>query len=229
MKIYGIHPADKNLNFLRKLNEDLEKRYVKEYFYLRLEPSYKSHEDCLLTLRRNESSTVFVFCHALDRSIRGCKIESPASGNSARDFNYGNFISPSLNIDVFKDKKVLCLACMSRDLGRAAIEAGAKVYLGFGEVEFVLTENFKEQNVINLVKEHLRAAMFNSIIFSIDNNLTFNELSIRISTSLDLAKYQLLSDQGPGLKIRIEAYRALSKIKYGMKMFGNGNIRMRDI
>ncbi len=223
MSFFGIHPEDKDLNFLRKLNDDLVSQYS-NYTYYRLRPNYDSHQNCLAAMRRTKDVTAFIFCHALEKSLRGCKIESNSNSNSHRNYTYGNFISPNLNIDVFKDKKILCLACNSKDLGSYAINAGAQVFLGFGEIPFYLTENFKEQDVINLVKENLRNVMYNSIVNAIDKNHTFNQLSVSISTSIDIAKNNLLLGKARDRKSRIDANRALSKIKQGITMFGDGTL-----
>jgi len=224
MKIYVIHPADKDLNFLKSAIEYLKEKYKGNLEYLRLEPTHRSHEYCLKKLKENPNSTILLFCHALEKSIRGCKIESPASGITHRNFNYGSFISPSNNIEVFSKNKVFALACFSKDLGPSAIKSGAKVYLGFGDIDFFVTENFKEQIVINIVKENLRKIICNTLCNAIDNDLTFNDLSRNICLSIDITRNNLQKNKEPGRQARIEASKAFSKIKNGMTMFGDGNL-----
>lgn len=223
MTFYAVHPADKDLHFLKKLNEDLVARYPESFNYLRLEANYQTHEACLATLRKDVNTTVFFFCHALEKSIRGCKIESAASSKDYKNFFYGNLISPTLNIDVFNGKKVFCLACFSSALGEYAVKAGAKVFLGFGDIPFFVTENFKEQLVIDQVKNSLRDIIYTQITDCIDHNKSFNQLSLQITVAIGQLQNALLLNKEAGLKLRTETYKVLSRIKNGITMFGNGN------
>lgn len=228
MHIYGVHPADKDLNFLTKLNEEFSERFKGSFGYLRLEADYKSHEDCISTLKKNENALLLFFCHALDKTIRGCKIEHAASSKSHKDFNYGPLISPTNNIEVFKGKNVFCLACNSRDLGPYAIKSGALVFIGFGDIPFYITENFKEDKIGAAVKRELSAIVSNSLIIAIENNHSFNKLSNHLMLSFDKKIFELLKDKTSGTKIRKEVARVLSRVKNGITMFGNGNLKIRS-
>src|SRR5687767_1496561 len=106
MLIFGIHPADKDLKFLKKVNEYFVQQFPGEYIYFRLEANYHTHEACIKELLRTKECVVFFFCHALEKSIRGCKIEHRASSLSYKDFNYGPLISPQRNIKIFERKKI---------------------------------------------------------------------------------------------------------------------------
>lgn len=226
MDFFGVHPADKDLNFLTKVNNDLVRTY--RYTYLRLEANNQTHESCIRTLEKSSSGLLFFFCHSLDKTIRGCKIESAASSQSHKDFNYGPLISPTKNIGVFLGKKIFCLACFSKDLGPSAMAAGAKVYLGFGDIPFYVTDNFKEERVEAAVKTKLGAIIFQTLSTSIDQNYSFNELSILLRLLIDKERFRLLNDKSPGLKLRIEISKVLSRIKNGITMFGDGNLRLLD-
>jgi hypothetical protein len=222
MIIYGIHPADKDLKFLEKINRDFSASFT-GYKYLRLEPNYKSHESCISTLEKNKNATLLFFCHALEKSIRGCKIEFASSVLSAKEFNYGTLISAEKNIEVFKKQSIFCLACFSRDLGMNAIKAGANVFLGFGDIPFYIKEKYKADKVEAFVKRELGEIIKRILTGFIKERWTFNKLSINLQLAIDKRRLELLLDKKPGLKVRKEVANVLSRIKGGITMFGDGN------
>jgi hypothetical protein len=222
MIIYTVHPADKDLNFLKKVNEAFEQRYRGRVKYLKLKPNHKSHEDCINELMQFHG-LVFFFCHALEKSIRGCSIKYASSQHESREFHYGAFISPSRNIEVFKGKKVFCLACNSSDLGTYAIDAGAQVFLGFGDVPFFIKEGYKQSVIEAAVKRELSTIIYDCLCLAIDNNLTFNELAKVLCISFNKRRLSLLSEDRNGRNIRIQVANVLSRIKNGIKVFGDGD------
>jgi hypothetical protein len=228
MPIYAIHPADKDLNFLKRINEELRIKLAVEYKYLRLEANNQSHEFCINTLTKDKNSSVFFFCHALEKSIRGCKIESRFSSLSHKDYNYGPLISPSLNIKIFEGKKVFCLACNSSDLGKYAIGAGAKVFLGFGDIPFYLRENFKESIIEAGVKRELSLILFESLQLFVFKHWSFNQLSSYLQLLINKRRSALLNDKSNGVNIRKEISNVLSRVKNGIAMFGNGELKIKD-
>ncbi len=185
MKVYGIHPADKGLKFLKRVNTDLQKQSGIDYTYLRLEANHQSHEKAIKQLLEAESGLLIFLCHALDKSIRGCNIVHSAFGRSHKEYSYGALISPSKNLKVFDGKSVFCLACNSKEIGPYAIDNGAKVYLGFGNIPFFLRENFKVERVTNTVKKELATVIYQSLKYALATNSTFNELSQMIQIGFD--------------------------------------------
>jgi hypothetical protein len=147
---------------------------------------------------------------------------------SHKDFNYGPLISPEKNIKVFEGKKIFCLACFSRDLGKYALGAGAKVYLGFGDIPFYIREKYKEEIIEAGVKRELNEILSKSLELFICNNWSFNQLSSYLELSFDKRRSELLSDKSSGIKIRIEISNVLSRVKNGLTMFGNGELKIRD-
>jgi hypothetical protein len=220
----GIHPADKDLNFLLPINKYFSALLGDGYKYYRLEANYHSHEDCLKTLLANKSGVLFFFCHSLEKSIRGCKIKHRASSLAYKDFSYGNFISPENNLAVFEGKKVFCLACHSRDLGKYAIGAGAEVFLGFGDIPFYIKENWKETTIEAALKKELATLIRICLGIFIEKNFTFNQLASYLELLFDKRRWELLADRSKGTRIRIEVANILSQIKNGIVMFGNGEL-----
>ena len=221
MNIYGIHPADSDLAFLHQLNIDFAQKHQSVYQYLRLTPDYQSHNDSIELLKKIDSGSIFFFCHALDRSIRGCNCQI----SEFKEFRYGPFVSPERNIEIFKGKSVFALACFSEKLGYAAIDAGATVYLGFGNIP-LYNEHNSDKTTEKLLKDELTDILCAAINFSIENNTTFNQLSNNLNLLFERKRYNLLSCHGHVRQRNIQVSNALSIIKNGMKMFGNGDIKI---
>lgn len=226
MNIYGVHPEDKNLKFLKRTINKLSEKFTRNFKYLKLEKNCHSHETIAKKLIDTNDGLVLFFCHALDKSIRGCQIMGAARGNEHKDFVYGSWISPSKNIKVFNGKSVFCLACNSNDLGQYALENGALVYLGFDNIPFYLKENYKENLISSKVKENLEELITYNLSLAIENNYTFNQLALQLRLSFDKRRITLMKDKTKGRATKIEVANVLSVIRNGIRIHGNGTLNL---
>jgi hypothetical protein len=227
MKIYGVHPEDKNLNFFKRGIKKLIESNKESFQYLKLGPNYYSHENATRILSEAEEGLVIFFCHALDRSIRGCQIVHAAAGREERDFLYGAWISPTKNMEVFKGKNVFCLACNSNDIGSYALKAGARVFLGFDDISFYLNKDFKAEKVSANVKLELEKIVTNGLLIAIEQNLTFNRLAVNLRILFSNRYTELMRNKEKGKSTRIEVARVLLKIRSGIKVQGNGELKLK--
>ena len=228
MNIYGVHPEDKNLKFLKRTINELSEKFSGSFKYLKLEKNYHSHETIAKKLIETNEGLVLFFCHALDKSIRGCQIMGAARGTEHKDFVYGSWISPTKNIGVFSGKSIFCLACNSNDLGKYAIDNGALVYLGFDNIPFYLKDNFKEDIISSFVKENLEEIITINLIQAIQNNLTFNQLALELRLSFDKRRIVLMKDKTKGRATKIEIANVLSVIRNGIRIHGNGSLKLLE-
>ncbi|WP_044397943.1 hypothetical protein [Lacinutrix sp. Hel_I_90] len=228
MNIYGVHPEDKNLKFLKRTIRELSEKFNEKFRYLKLEKNYHSHEIIAKSLIDANEGLVLFFCHALDKSIRGCQIMGSARGTEHKDFVYGSWISPTKNIKVFNGKSVFCLACNSNDLGKYALENGALVYLGFDGIPFYLKENFKEDLISSLVKENLEQIVTYNLSLAIENNYTFNQLAIQLRLSFDKRRITLMKDKAKGRATKIQIANVLSVIRNGIRIYGDGTLNLLE-
>ncbi len=228
MKIYGIHPVDKNLHFLKRSIIELSKKFGEYFEYLKLEKNNHSHEIATNILIDSNEGLILFFCHALDKSIRGCQIIHAAGGREHRDFSYGSWISPTKNLKVFNGKAVFCLACNSNDLGEYAIKNGAKVYLGFDDIPFYIKENFKEDVISNFVKTHLEQIITSTIIIAIEKDFTFNQFALRLRISFDKHRIDLMTSNNSGRATKIQVANVLSVIRNGIRIHGDGTLKIME-
>jgi hypothetical protein len=227
MKIYFVHPEDKNLQFLKRGINTLIENSRENFQYLKLGPNYHSHENAARILSETENALVLFFCHALDKSIRGCQIIHATAGREHSDFSYGAWISPTKNMDVFKGKSVFCLACNSNELSSYALENGASVYLGFDDIPFYVREDFKVERIIESVKIELEQVITKGLCQAIELGFSFNQLALYLRMLFSQRYFELLKNKEKGRTTRVEVAKTLLKIRGGIKVHGNGEIKLR--
>ncbi|MCP4350317.1 MAG: hypothetical protein GY795_32995 [Desulfobacterales bacterium] len=224
-KIIGIHPADGDLRFFRKMIKKFEKVYGKNFQYYRLGFDDRSHEKCIEGLNNATNSFFMFLCHGVDKKIKGA---SRPPSHRKEEYDYGYLLSPSKNMQVVRGNKIFCLACLSKSLGRAAIEQGAIVYLGFDEVQFSVSP-ILEKRVKALSKYELRTVLFESLTYSFKNNITFNQFSNYLKLRINKRRNELMLDKKhKGRKARVEVAKTLGRIKSGITLFGDGNTKLKS-
>jgi len=229
--IYGIHPIDENLFFLKKLIQQLQTTYPGNFQHIRLGNNKLSHDICVSKIRdAKENDLICFFCHGRTDSLLGCSYKADHSPNSGC-YVHGKFIDAG-NIEILKDKKVFCLACDSNHIGRMAIEAGAKVFLGFDDIHINHHPKF---NLHNHVKGHSRlllcTAVFSAMTNSINKNYTFNQFADRLKLLINRNNDVFLSSHKGKKgykKYYVTSANILQEIKEGIKVWGDGNVRVVD-
>lgn len=217
-KIYIVHPDDSNLKFFKKTIKALEAIAGADYLFLG--PSQLEHDAALHTLRTAPPATLIFFCHGgEDKNLRGCNRES----SQRRAYQHGTFVSPSKNIEILAGKDVFCMACSSRTLGNHAIQAGANVFMGFGEIRFN-RDLVKQKRIIDLTKFEIRKLIEKCLFDAIKNKFTFNQLSWNLRYLINRRRSELLLGAGhPDPYVRQQAAILLSMTQRGIVLFGDGS------
>jgi len=238
LKALVIHPINEDLRFLKKLKRKLKNAYSHLILTRSLSNNYSSHEQALNEINiLDENDLIIILCHGGTRSIHGAQFREKYGSHRSKYVHseaHGNFIDKS-NIDIFLNKKVFCLSCNSVTLGNLAIENGAKVFVGFNTVDFddryeLLPNQNPRHYVIARTKFALRTAVFNSLKFSLDNDLTFLQLIhvLKIFLNKEMDKLIILNKTNPGFEYYKQAANCILKIKEGVKLFGDGSIKILD-
>lgn len=155
---------------------------------------------------------------------------------------YGELIdADTIRRGLFRGYKIFCLTCNSNDLGHISVSNGAKVFIGFDHVYFDEEMHVRDVNnpdggiyrgtkVYPISKWELRKAIFSSLTTAIDNNLSFNCFVNYLKLYLDKANDRLvISSKGhSGRKYYLRAANSLQLIKEGIKIWGDGGVRMND-
>lgn len=187
-----IHPHDKSTNFLLKIKNYLLKNLDDSIHYYNVKPCNESHSKCLDKIKNMPQNSLIIFMgHGMSNALYGSKSDNYGSYslasrdalNDSPEIDYYNtsFITQS-NINVFNNKLVFCLSCNSKGLSSAAINNGAKAFIGFGNIP-TSKEEFKEENIsypskylIAQIKTEINYIIKNTLLISIKNSYNFDQL-----------------------------------------------------
>jgi hypothetical protein len=151
----------------------------------------ESHEQCAERIKEHPEEGIIIFLgHGRsDRLFGSCgdrydtrDFVSPEAIDEDPESYYfnGNFIGKE-NINLFKNKKVFCLACRSNELAEFAIDGGAKTFIGFGDIPTSLAE-FQEKGVeanstmVSTMKTEINRIVKVSLAYCIKRNSSFEDL-----------------------------------------------------
>jgi len=236
MNLLTVHPINEDLRFLKKLIRSL-KGYNKELVSTAiLSNNFASHEIALSKIRRlNQNDFVLFLNHGATKGIHGCQYRARHGGHRYQFSymeKYGYFIGQN-NINVLTGKKIFCLSCNSTTLGQLAINAGAKVFIGFSTIDFddrdalALNEN-PRPGVVAKTKYSLRKSVFQSIAFGVENDISFYSLVqlLRINLNKEADELILEGKRRVGFKYYKSAADCLMTIKEGVSIYGDGNMKI---
>ena len=233
-RILCVYPIDGNIAFLRKLSRTLRSTFGPVLTDLKLSNNYGSHQKALNEIKAStENDLICLFCHGRSTGLLGCSYKANHPDDSRNRFvyseKYGNFLDVN-HSNLFINKKIFCLACDSAIWGKRIIDAGAKVFLGFSNVNFdtrlFLEKNVQRQSVERIVKFELRKAVFYALNQAVEKSLTFSQLSYLLKICLDKSSDALIRNYRgeKGYKFYLAAAECLQEIKFGVKIFGDGNV-----
>ena len=235
-----IHPNDNTTFFLEKIKKNIVKRFKGDVHYFNVHPNDNSHEMCLERIQKHSEDGFIIFLgHGRTDKLYGAvgkkygvfandelMLENPS------DYYCKELFIDKSNIAIFSSKKVFCLACNSNELGKLAIEKGAKSFLGFGDIPSSYEEflnDHKAHNIslklvykmryelIYIIKTGLEYAIINSYSFGQLHNLLQFIINQRIATILIEEK---------NLKYRYILTDVLYTLKKEMVLLGDKNLML---
>lgn len=238
MKLLTIHPINEDLRFLKKFVRNLKKNKSDLVVSRSLSNNTISHLKAIKYIGELSDNDIVCFLsHGATRAIHGSEYRT-RYGSHSRQYSYmnesGYFIDKS-NIEILKGKKVFCLSCNSDTLGKLAIESGVKVFIGFSTIDFdsrneLISNQNPRSSVICKTKYSLRKAVYQSLVYAIDNNITFYQLCnlLKINLNKEMDNLILNNKNKDGYKYYKTAADCLLTIKEGITIFGDGNMRLLD-
>lgn len=235
-RIIAVHPIDGNLGFLKKLIRKLFSNSLGSVIYLRLSNNRASHDRAINNLSHaGKQDLICLFCHGRSNGLLGCSYKAFHPDDSMGRFvyieKYGNFLDIS-HAEILANKKIFCLSCDSVLWGKRIVDAGVAVFLGFTNINFdikiFLENNVQRKAVERLVKYKLREAIFFSIQKSKEKEFNFYQFKSLLKIALTKAADNLiLNFKGQkGQKFYFAAAECLQEINDGIKLFGNGNLKL---
>jgi hypothetical protein len=246
-QILIIHPYDKSTSFLERIKNHLQSEFQEDCHYFNIKPHIASHKQCLLEINNFSNDGLILFMgHGKSNCLYGAKgdyygtIENELvkEENPEKYFYEDNFINDK-NINIFKDKKVISLSCNSNgQIGRKAIEFGAKVFLGFGdlptsvgELEDKGEESKTGTSLLTIeqaIKTEINYIIKKSIEIGVVNNYSFVELVnlIHFISNQRISDY-LVNQKKINERKLIANY--IYDFKKEIKIYGNKNEKLIDL
>lgn len=241
-QILIVHPNDKTTSFLDKIKNHLLHSFEGNIHHFNVYPNDESHQQCLEKIKSNpDNGLVIFFGHGKTTQLCGAKgdlydnsdfVSKDAIAESPDKYYYNEDFITNENVNIFKGKKIFCLACNSNDkIASFALAKGATTFLGFGDIPTSMPE-FKNdglENVSNdiviLMKTELNYIIKKSLEIGIEKRYTFNQLRDLISfiTNQRIAHY-LIVDQSSKIRHILADY--LYQLKSNIKVLGNGNLTL---
>lgn len=240
-RILIVHPYDKTTLFLKRIESHLQAKFEGDIHYFSIKPNDKSHKLCLNRIESHTTKGLIIFLgHGRSDKLYGSKadeysafVSSDAAQEFPEKYYYNdNFINKK-NIDVFKGKKVFCLACNSREkIAQYALENGVTSFLGFGDIPTSLNEfEDKEEKVTNDVvikmKTELTYIIKKSLLLSIAKGLTFEGLLDRIQFITNQKLTDVLANQ-KSFKERYIFADYLYYLKREIQIIGDRNAKLLE-
>lgn len=251
-----IHPTDGDLRFLRKLIEQLSYTFTGDVNYLKLTKEYRSHDRAWREIENlHEDSLVCFFCHGRSNGLYSCKYRRASEMHLSYVLEEELFIRND-NFQLLSGKKIFCLACKSNGIAQNVINAGAKVFLGFDDINFdmIIRDEQNEEKYLarycvhQKVKYLLRYSVYSALSKAINENWTFLQLYHYLSATLDKLSDNLILNNKLILKGYTPEHTTILKnrkcsehsfhqhyksaalciqeIKNGMKLWGDGNCKI---
>lgn len=190
-----IHPYDKSTVFLERIKNHLQAKFPENCHYFNIKPQLASHKQCLSEINNfYEEGLILFMGHGKSNCLYGAKgdfygtleNELVKEENPEKYFYEDNFINDQ-NINIFNNKKVISLSCNSSgQIGRKAVESGAKVFLGFGDIPSSVGEledkgeksktGTSLSTIEQAIKTEINYIIKKSIEIGIVNKYSFSEL-----------------------------------------------------
>ena len=189
-QILIIHPYDPTTSSLKRISRHLNRQFPNIVNNYEVKPNEKSHSKCIELIKSHSNNGLIIFMgHGRSDGLYGAKgkfsnklfSEDAFMDDPEKIYNHNLFIT-SANANIFKNKKLFCLACNSNSFGSTLIKAGCKSYIGFGELPSSIDE-FSEitktpinHHLVADYKGTLNYIIKKSIEKTIVNSYTFKEL-----------------------------------------------------
>lgn len=241
-----IHPQDSTTTFLDKIKNYLKIELSDITHHYNIKLNDESHQNCLKNIvDHSENGLVLFMGHGRSDFLYGSKgkyyselVSEDAKKEHPEDYFYKEEFITINNIEVFNNKKVICLSCNSNGkIGSEAIRSGAKVFLGFGDLPTSM-EELKEHGEENktgtsliliekVLKSEINYIIKKSVEYAIKNKYNFEQLNdfIRFLTNQKISFY--LKNQSK-IKERKIIANYLYAFKKGIEIFGNKKENLID-
>lgn len=234
-QIIGIHPIDGDLRFLKRMCRELKINLQGDYRHVKISNNIQSHRKCVqLIMNACRHDNILFLCHGRSDGILGCRYLTHYPSHPKR-YDHGLLV-PCAKLEIFRDKKIFCVACDSNDYAKKAVEEGARVFVGFkniyfDEKKYSLIDGCPcHEKVVRLAKYKFRNCIKSAISYAWLEDLTYNQCVSHLKLLINKTNDSLIAGHKTNGKNRIllRAANSLQLIKEGIRVWGDGNLTFRD-
>lgn len=237
-----IHPNDKTTAFLDRIKNHIVQRFENDVHHFNIHPNDDSHDACLERIKNHSEDGLIIFMgHGHVDSLSGSKgdlydnkdlVSADAILESPDRYYYKDIFINQDNVEVFKGKKVFCLACNSNNkIASYALESGVNTFYGFGNIPTSAGE-FKQDglqsvshDIVRAMKSELNSIIKKALDYSISNGHSFTQLMYTTQFILNQRIAYLLR-QEKNLSERHLLADYLYSLKKEMKILGDNKLKL---
>lgn len=232
-KILIIHPEDDTTDFLKKLSNSIKILHPAITHVFNIHSNDASHDLGLKAIKEHPDNGLIIFLgHGRSDSLYGSKGKYFESRDLASQdaisehpelYYYKERFIDSSNYDIFRNKKLFCLACNSNLLGKELLKSGVASFIGFGDLPTSKGEFEKEGvenaslHLIAKMKGEITSIMKRSLVHAIEHNYNFQQLFdiIQFVIMQSISRLSLTED-----RFKIILIAQLQNISRNMKIYG---------
>lgn len=218
-----ILAIEESLDFLKEITDVLKEFFREKVEVVNLEKTTESYAEALEIIKDfcSSSDLLIFLAHGGPSKIAGHEGETLISAEAAG------------NVEILKDKKIIAVSCSTKDgFAQNAIDSGALVYIGFGDIPFDSETNTSGVMIKDFVTKKSEKIFSNVLIESlkdcIEKNLSFYSFISHFKYQIDSACDNIFCEPDfndkKGDYLKVLAF--LQDQKNGIKLFGNGDLKL---
>jgi hypothetical protein len=223
---------DSTTAFLNELIKSLEKAFPQKVECFKITSSIKAHKLCLVEVAKKAPENLILYLgHGSNDKLSGAS-ETINSSQTFKDFKKKGFINKD-NIDIFSNRKVICLSCNSNDkLGEYAFRSGCQSFVGFGAIETDYVDSLTcDYNTVDLFNQVHSKILADAIIYSIQHQFNFDQFEkvLKMMTNQAIFTKSHRNHTYAGEQHDYWIDENLYKLKDEVKIFGNRETLLLEI
>lgn len=228
-----IHPQDPTTKALGRIKNHLFCEFPEDVKIFNVHANEESHKECIKVIKNCTCDDLVIYLgHGRGDSLYGAMgnsfeskmfVDSRTIEETPEEFFFEDKLINETNYGIFKGKKLICVACHSKELGKKLRGCGISSFIGFGELPSTKGE-YKEYNgiisqkVVDIVKGDINLFIKRSIPFSIRNNLDFYHCYKLLQFSMAKVIAHTLSSKS---RFKNQIAGQLFKVMNGITYFGS--------
>lgn len=221
-KVLIIYPCDSSTDFLQEIITKVAE--FMEVVIERPETTVDGHEKCIRIIQETDIKLIIFMGHGQSDKFLGAN--SNDISTEYTKYREQGFINCD-NLNIFKDKKIIAISCDSNQkIAKMAVEKGAEVFVGFGNIPtdwIIEVAEFSHLNIEDVegFNETLVKVISTSITYSIHHNFTFSQFEKLFKVIVNKEIKEIVAS---GIPCNSWIVQSLYRLKDEIKVFGDREV-----